>query len=227
MLDNIKAVNRLSFLIGALAVFILLFCLCYYVAYNWFRINRVTITGNIAHITKDKLTYITENKLKGTFFTLNIDAVQREFQQIPWVKNVHVTREFPDSITVTVTEYNAIANLGDGKLLSEDRQIFAGQDEKGNLPLLITSYSNITDALNLYSLIQPFMTEHHITLKSMAYNGVGLTKLGFSSGLNVTVCGSDIVKNLQVLNKYWRQLYQMESQLAMINMCYQDALAIK
>ncbi len=227
MLDNIKAINRLAFLIGALGVFILLFCLCYYIGYNWFRINRVIITGNISHITSAQLTYITDNKLKGTFFTLNIDAVQREFQKIPWVKSVHVTREFPDSITVTVTEYNAIANLGSGKLLSEDKQIFAGTDEKGELPLLIVASANISKVLNVYAQIKPFMNTHNITLKSITYNGVGLTKLSFSNGLNVTVCGSSVPNNLDLLHKYWNQLYLIEPNLSDVNMCYKDALAIK
>jgi cell division septal protein FtsQ len=61
----------------------------------------------------------------------------------------------------------------------------------------------------------------------MFYNGVGLTKVEFSDGLKITICGSDLNSSLALLNKYWSQLHEIEPNLLYINMCYKDAIAIR
>ena len=227
MLDNIKFLNRLAFLIASVAMSILAISFLYYATQNWFQIERVVVQGNISHITKSQISYILQNKLHGTFFTLNIDAVQDEFQGIPWVKSVLVTREFPDSITVNVEEYTAIASLGGNKLLSEDKQVFDGADKLGLLPIFDIPDAQIDNAIISYEALKPFLGEHNVQLKSMFYNGVGLIKVEFSDGLKITICGSDLNSSLALLNKYWSQLHQIEPNLLYINMCYKDAIAIR
>ena len=227
MLDNIKFINRLSFLIGAIAVFILSACFVYYAVYNWFTIKHIIVKGNVSHLTSKELSSMVQHKLTGTFFTLNIDKVQNEFMQIPWVKSIHVTREFPDTITVNVVEYTASINLGNNRLLSEDKQIFAGQDADGTLPLFLVSDVQIPNALDIFDKIKPFLNTHHEALKTMFFNGAGLTKLTLSDGMQIVLCGNDIVANLQLLDKYWAQLIQIKPNVSYINTCYKNALAIK
>ena len=227
MLDNIKFVNRLAFLIGSIAVFILSACFVYYATYHWFKIKKIIVQGNISHITRDEILSLVQNKLHGTFFTLNIDKVQNTFEQIPWIKSVHVTREFPDIITINVVEYKAIANLGNNRLLSEERQIFVGTDAQKKLPLFLIPDGQIASGLSTFDKMKPFLNKHNESLNVMVYNGVGLTKLTLSSGMQVVLCGGDVEQNLQLLDKYWLQINQIESGVSYINMCYKNALAIK
>ena len=227
MLDNIRFVNRLAFLIGAIAIFILSACFVYYATYHWFRIKKIIVQGDVSHITKNDVLALVQNKLYGTFFTLNIDVVQNTFEQIPWIKSVHVVREFPDSITIHVVEYNAIADLGNNRLLSEDKQIFVGSAPQGKLPLFMVPDGQISNALSTFNKIKPFLNKHNEALKTMSYNGVGLIKLTLSSGMQIVMCGGDVAINLQLLDKYWLQVGQVESGVSYINMCYKNALAIK
>ena len=227
MFDNVKLINRLAFLIGAIAVSILAISLMYYSANNWFQINKIIVRGNISNLTQENVSKMVQNRLHGTFFTLNIDIIQREFEKLPWVKNVHVTREFPDTINVFIVEYQPIINLGNGKLLSQERLIFNGVDPKKQLPLFIVPNNQISNALNLYDEIKPFISRHKTELKLMVFNGVGLTKIGLSNGMIVTICGGGVPNQLKLLDKYWMQLQQVESNIISINMCYKNALAIK
>ncbi|MBY0379088.1 MAG: FtsQ-type POTRA domain-containing protein [Burkholderiales bacterium] len=227
MFDNVKLINRLAFLIGAIAVSILALSLVYYSINNWFQINKIIVHGNVSNLTQENVSKMVQNRLHGTFFTLNIDIIQREFEQLPWVKDVHVTREFPDTIKVSIIEYQPIINLGNGKLLSQERLIFNGLDKKNQLPLFTVPNNQIDNALSLYDEIKPFISGHRTELRSLVFNGVGLTKIGFSNGMIITICDGGVFSQLQLLGKYWKYLQQIESNITSINMCYKNALAIK
>lgn len=227
MFGNVKFVNRLAFLIAAAAIFILAISFIYYAMNNWFRIDRIIVRGNVENLNSAQLESMVRNRLKGTFFTLNIDIIQKEFEKISWIKSVHVEREFPDTINVNVVEYKAIANLGNGKLLSEEKLIFNGTDPESRLPVFTTPNNQIDKALEVFVAIKPFMEQHNLTLKYMVYNGVGLTKLGFTNSMTIVACGYPVSSRLQLLDQYWSQLTKIESNISSINMCYKNALAIK
>lgn len=224
--DNERFVNRLAYLIGGLAIFILLFSGIDYVVQNQFHIEKINIVGNPKHITQSQLSFIAKNRLHGTFFTLDIDALQYEFRQVPWVKDVTVSRDFPDSITVKINEYDAIARFGDDGLIAQDGKVFNGADDNPLLPVFYTDSSNIMAALKDYKIIQPLLQQNNVTLQKLYLGGTGITKLYLSNNLLVTICGSDITAAWQTLTKYWGQLYQLNPNLTTVNMCYKNALAI-
>jgi len=227
LFDNVKLINRLSFLIGIVAVFILLMSLVYYGLNNWFQINQIIIRGNVPNLNNDYVSRLVRNNLTGTYFTLNISKIKEEFEKVPWVKSVYIEREFPDTIRVNIEEYEPIINLGHGRLLSKEKLVFGGDDTDGKLPLFMVAESRLDKALLVYEQIKPFMAVHNLELKSLWYNGVGLTRIKLSNNMEVVICGDNIVSNLDTLSKYWNNLMQIESNISTVNMCYKDAFAIK
>ena len=225
-LDNIKLVNRLSFLIGALAVFIILSSCIYYVAQNWFKIEQIKIQGNTTHITEAQLSYIAKNRLKGTFFTLDIDSLQREFQRIPWVKSVTVLREFPGTITVDIKEYDVIARFGEDGLISGEGRVFNGADDRATLPIFAAPQQQIGQLLDDYQRLKPLLARKNLTLSKLELNGAGITKIMFGNNMQVVICSIDISDSLQVLTRYWDKLHALNPNLNYINMCYKNAVAI-
>jgi cell division protein FtsQ len=216
----------MAYLIGAFAVFIIFASFGLYILQNWFTIERITITGKTTHITQEQLSYIAKNRLRGTFFTLDINRLQREFLQIPWVQSVTVIREFPDAITVNVNEYEAVARFGEDGLVSESGNVFIGADDSTTLPTFNGYASQIPQFLNSYNTLKPFLKAKNINLNQLDLNGSEITKLYFSNNLEVVICAADISKGVEVLSKYWDKLYQLNPNLTYINMCYKNAVAI-
>jgi len=239
VLDNIRFVNRLSYLIWVVSIAILLFSGVYYMVQNWFPIKRITIDGDAPHITKEQLSYIASHRLIGTFFTINIDELQHEFHKIPWVSQVSVLRNFPDSITVKILEYKAVARWGQDDLLSADGRIFNGAESKTDLPVFYASQSQIKDVLMVYDTLDELFKIHELKIQKIIYNGVGLVKLYLSNNLELVLCGinsgndigsglgSGFTGDVQVFNKYWDQLHEIKPKMTYVNMCYKNALAIK
>lgn len=226
-LDNTKFINRLAYLIGGLAVFIILFSCVMYIIQNWFCVSHVTITGDINHVTEKQLADVAENHLEGTMFTLNINELQAEFRQIPWVKSVTVTRAFPDSITVNVIEYDALARYGDnGFFVSPDNRIFYGAIHDATLPTFYAPKSKIADIISIYMIGNNIFKGRDMSLKKLYWLGPGLTKISFSNQLQVVICGTDVSTKLTILNNNLDKLYQLNPGLNYVNMCYKNAVAI-
>ena len=226
-LDNAKFINRVAYLIGSIAVFVLLFSFGFYIAENKFQVEHITVTGNINRVTKDQLINVARDNLYGTMFTLDINDLEYEFKKIPWVKNVSVSRTFPDSVTVNITEYNAIAHYGDyGDFVAPDGQVFLGVINDPLLPTFYGPKNSVPDLLKVYNTTEALFKRQNITVATLRYVGIGIVKIVFSNGLAVTICGMDFSDKLSTLNKYWAQLYKINPGLNYVNMCYKNAVAI-
>jgi cell division protein FtsQ len=78
-------------------------------------------------------------RIKGNFFTANLDAVRLAFEAVPWVRRAAVRREWPNKLIVTLEEHVPLATWGeDGKLVSAKGDVFtanlAEAEEDGDLP---------------------------------------------------------------------------------------------
>lgn len=226
ILDNAKLVNRLSFLFLVFSCILIVSSTAFYVINNWFQIEKITITGNTTHITSSQLSYIAKNKLQGTFFTLDINRLQQEFKQIPWVKSVTVMRDFPNSITVIIDEFKVLARLGEDALISTSGNVFSGADNNPNLPTFYTSKELVEDTLNVYNNLQPILNKRQWQLDKLDTSNPNLTKIYLKDGMTVVICGNDVITKFKTIDLYLERIKQVKPNLTYINMCYKNALAI-
>ena len=64
-------------------------------------------------------------RIKGNFFTADLNAVRAAFESVPWVRKAMVRREWPNKLIVTIEEHRALGTWGDeGRLLSVKGDVF-------------------------------------------------------------------------------------------------------
>lgn len=78
-------------------------------------------------------------RIRGNFFTADLDAVRQAFEAVPWVRKAVVRREWPNQLIVAIEEHAPLATWGgDGKLVSEKGDVFTANldeaEEDGDLP---------------------------------------------------------------------------------------------
>jgi cell division protein FtsQ len=102
---------------------------------------RVEAVGETAlrHVNPSTVRSTAVPRIKGNFFTANLDAVRLAFEAVPWVRKAAVRREWPNKLIVTVEEHEALGTWGDeGKLVSVKGDVFtanlAEAEEDGDLP---------------------------------------------------------------------------------------------
>lgn len=77
------------------------------------RVNELTLRAGVV------------GKIKGNFFTTNLEQVRTAFESVPWVRRATVRREWPDQLIVSVEEHEPLGTWGeDGRLLSVKGDVF-------------------------------------------------------------------------------------------------------
>ncbi len=226
LLDNIKFLNRLSYLIGALAICIIIISGIDYLVQHKFKVEHIIIEGNLQSSTAVQFADIAQHRLHGTLFTLDIDGLQQEFRKIQWVKNVTVERKFPNTVKINIEEYQAFARFGDMGLLSVDGVIFNGADDDSNLPIFDADRDQLGELFGDYKILQPFLRQHNINLVSLTLIDGGIIKVGFSNNLSIVICGNNLMAGITLLGQYWERLYALNPNLSYVNLCYRNAMAI-
>lgn len=118
-------------------------------------IRSVRVEGEFRQLSPDRLEAIVIDTVRGGFFNVNVDVIQKELLKDPWVYQVTVRRNWPDSLTVQVEEQVAIAQWGQQGLINSDGKLFAPETytyPKG-LPVLQgpeNTYSQMLAQLKLF-----------------------------------------------------------------------------
>ena len=78
-----------------------------------FALTKVTVDGELSRVNVVALRAEVAPALRGNFFTIDLQAVRRAFEQVPWVRSVQVQRDFPHALHVRVREQDAAALWGE------------------------------------------------------------------------------------------------------------------
>ena len=90
-------------------------------------LRQIEVQGDVAHQNEVTFRAHLASRLHGSFLTLDLQEVQRLFEGVPWVRQAVVQREFPNRLTVTLQEHQAVAwwgEAGGGRLLNTQGEVF-------------------------------------------------------------------------------------------------------
>ncbi len=157
MWNKPQLLTWLANLLTALALLLLFYALVFLAVHSpLFPVRRISVDGNLAHVTREQLQYVVKNELKGTFFTLDLDKTRQAFEKLPWVRRVEVRRFWPDRLAVKVEEHRVVARWGGVALLntygerfdaatSEPLPVLEGPD--GTEKQLVDGYRQFSEVL--------------------------------------------------------------------------------
>src|SRR5258706_6251106 len=103
MWQDIKMLNALSGLLVALAAVALLCCGRWWLGQRpMFTLKTIQIEG-APGMPLDRVNALTIRatavpRIKGNFFTADLDTVRSAFESVPWVRKAMVRRQWPDRL---------------------------------------------------------------------------------------------------------------------------------
>lgn len=100
-------------------------------------IRDVQLQGRFVHIERLHADELVRNSIGEYFFGIDLHAVKRRIENLPWVKSVSVTRIWPYTLNVTIEEHRAEARWGEDALISSEAVVFNPPGAGGEqLPVL-------------------------------------------------------------------------------------------
>lgn len=131
--------NRIAALLAAFAWSALIVGVSVWMSRQpYFDLKRVEVRGDLRHVNAASVRATLAGRLRGSFFTLQLEDARRLLETVPWVAHASVRRVWPNRLSVTLTEHRALGVWHDGRLLSDRGELFvANADEAevdGELP---------------------------------------------------------------------------------------------
>lgn len=91
---------------------------------KYFPIEKVTLVGKYDFASQSTLKKQLLPFIQAGFFGLNIAQAQKTLQKISGVKDVLITRHWPDTVQVRLIEFSPIATFNDKQYVTEDGTVF-------------------------------------------------------------------------------------------------------
>ena len=151
-------------------------------------IARIVVQGEMEHNSAVSLQANVMPALRGNFFTMDLDETRKIFEQAPWVRQASVKREFPHTLSVTITEQDAAAIWGaegESRLLNSDGQMFEGDSadpDLASLPHLSGPAGRSQEVLGMFRALAPVYAKLDNPLMALAESNSGSWKATLQSG---------------------------------------------
>ncbi|MBO7411380.1 MAG: cell division protein FtsQ/DivIB [Ottowia sp.] len=192
---DVRRMNATADLVyGALTLVVLGALLLWALRQPAFAIAHIVVRGDTTHSSAASLRASVLPRLQGNFFTLDLAAVQRAFQDMPWVRHATVQREFPGRLNVTLQEHVPVARWGSegAQMLNAQGEIFeVGEGEielaARALPQLGGPDGKAGQVLAMYQRLAPLAAPLNLPMTGLQMHARGgwRARLGNGAGIEL------------------------------------------
>jgi cell division protein FtsQ len=205
-----------------------------------FTLRTVTVQSmygmELKHVNKLTLRAGVLGRIKGNFFTANLEQVRTAFESVPWVRKATVRREWPDQLIVEVEEHEALGTWGeDGRLLSVKGEAFtanlAEADEDEDLPELEGPEGSEKEVLARFAELRSWFAPLRLVPEKLSLSSRYAWTVKLDNGMTVAL-GREPDKftlkaRVQRLVNIYPQLARLlPSGISSVDMRYQNGLAL-
>jgi cell division protein FtsQ len=165
----------------------------------FFAIRAISVDGDVSRNSVSTIRANAAPKLAGNFLTMDLHAVQRAFESVPWVRLAVVSRAWPNRLRVRLEEHRPVAiwgsDSGADKLVNSFGEVFeanVGDVEDDNLPTLAGPDGSAAHVLAMLGRVEAGLAPLGGRVEALSLSGRGSWQATLDSGTVVELGrGSD------------------------------------
>lgn len=242
MWQDIKMLNAASdALLGMVALALLVASFWWLAQRPMFTLKAIRIDGTtdvpIRYVSRSTVKGTALPRIKGNFFTVNLDAVRVAFESVPWVRKATVRREWPNKLIVTLEEHVPLATWGeDGRLVSVKGDVFtanlAEAEEDGELPELAGPIGSEKEVVERFRDFHAWFAPTNLKPASLSLSSRYAWTVGLNNGMTVELGREQSRESLKArvdrLTGIYPQLVaRLQDRIENIDMRYPNGLALR
>jgi cell division protein FtsQ len=176
-------------------------------------------------------------KIKGNFFTANLDQVRLAFESVPWVRRASVQRVWPNKLIVSLQEHEVLGTWGeDGRLISFAGDVFtanlAEAEEDTKLVSFIGPEGSEKEVVAQYRQFKDWFSMIELTPETVEYSSRYAWSVVLDNGLRVELGKAQDQKSLkrrveQLIKVYPQLVNRLQNKIISVDMRYPNGLALQ
>ena len=146
-------------------------------------IREVKIHGTLQHLTQEDIKQHVVNYSKWGWLRLPVDRLREQLEALTWVSSAKVSREWPLSLSIEITERRPLARWGEDALLDQNAEVFdPGGPINRSLPLLSGPQGAEQEMLDRYRDFSTRLGAHSLALAELSRDRRGSWSVTLRNG---------------------------------------------
>lgn len=242
MWQDIKMLNGAANVLFGLVALALISAALWWIAQRpMFTLKVIRLEGvdgaPLRHVSPSTVRGTALPRIKGNFFTADLDAVRAAFESVPWVRRAAVRREWPNTLIVSLDEHVPLGTWGeDGRLISVRGDVFtanlAEAEEDGELPELSGPNGSEKEVIARFHDLHEWLAPVRLAPETLQLSGRYAWTVKLNNGMTVQLGreqNKDTLKaRVERLVKIYPQLAaRLQDRIESVDMRYPNGLALK
>jgi len=168
--------------------------------------------------------------LNAGFFALDVQAIKAQLEADPWIEKAVITRTWPDTLSVAITEEIAIARWGSQHLLNQYGESFAPElrSDDLTLPLLQGPEGMERKVMEQYQVFSQMLSDTGLRVREIDLSDRGSWTLHMDNDLRVSIGRSNVMDRMERFVRFFSQhLYAQLEQIEAIDLRYSNGISIR
>ncbi|MEW6132760.1 MAG: cell division protein FtsQ/DivIB [Pseudomonadota bacterium] len=219
-----RLANALYLGAGALLVYALF---AWLVSLPLFALHRVDVRGELRHVSEEGVRLAAGRGVRGNFFTVDLDDVRTAFEKLPWVDEARVSRRWPDTLVVELSEHVPLARWNDSSLVSTEGEVFSAA-YAAKLPRLSGFEGAGREVVEAYRLYGRMLAPLNLRITELSLSPRRAWRLKTDSGLEIALGRKDVASRLERFAALYRKLSErLGAAPTYADLRYADGFAVK
>ncbi len=200
------------------------------VASERWPIRWLELNGSFQRVSAEQLRSSLAPLVSSSFFTLDLQKLQTTAMRKSWVAAVDVQKKWPDTVVITVEEFQPLAHWNESALVSSRRTVFAAPDAAAiqGLPWLQGPEGRLDEVLQQWELFNSMLAKAGLEIERLELHERGSWAMQVNTGTRVQLGRDDPAERLQRLMKSWRGLMtDQELPPVRIDLRYSNGFAVR
>jgi cell division protein FtsQ len=242
MWHDVRALNATASFLTAVTVLAALISGVWWLSQRpMFSLGSVTVESmygiELKHVNELTVRNGVLGKIRGNFFTADLEQVRATFETVPWVRRATVRREWPNALVVEVEEHEALGTWGeDGRLLSVKGDVFtanvAETEDEQALPAFDGPVGSEKEVLARFNELRTAFAQVELVPQELSLSNRYAWTVKLDNGMSVALGREQdrntLRKRVQRLVGVYPQLVArlQEGRIDTIDMRYPNGLAL-
>jgi cell division protein FtsQ len=182
-----------------------------------FDIQSITVNGEVSHNNALTLRANVAPRLSGTFFSMDLGRVRAAFEAVPWVRRAVVRREFPNRLSVTLQEHQAVGywgGEGELRLINSQGEVFeanVGEVDQETLPRLNGPEGQGAEVLAMFRALAPLFGPLDLPLDQLELSSGGSWRARLDTGASIELGRGSVAEVIARVHRFLKTLTQVTS----------------
>jgi cell division protein FtsQ len=157
------------------------------VANDRWPIRWLEVNGSFQRVSAEQLRASLLPMIDVSFFTIDLQQLKDAARRNAWVSDVRVQKAWPDTVRVTVKEFEPLAHWNRGQLISRRGEAFAVPEADGiqGLPWLEGPEGRLDDVLSAWSDFSEKLLSLDLEIRNLTLDRRGAWSMVLNNGTRV------------------------------------------